>query len=194
MDSMPGAMQGASPHTLQAPVQALTAPPCSSQHLESYTRTQLHATQPPTRCPHPPPAQAAFPALFKRILTLKDERALKQHERTAYLVFAINTFQSLEDEMVRGQVLKLVSLPLWHALGKGRLQLELHAHPQLAKHWKSLTKKENKAAGKPGYVPVGGALGLEGGHGCGMVLQPAGLHGVGLKQVVLSCVGPATAC
>ncbi len=55
---------------------------------------------------------------------------------------------------MRGQALKLVSLPLWHSLGAGRLQLELHAHPQLAKHWKSLTKKEAKAAGKPGYVPV----------------------------------------
>jgi hypothetical protein len=112
-------------------------------------------------CTHHHP-QAAFPALFKRILTLKDERALKQHERTAYLVFAINTFQSLEDEMVRAPVLKLVSLPLWHALGKGRLQLELHAHPQLAKHWKSLTKKESKAADKPGYVPVGGMPGRKG--------------------------------
>ena len=58
--------------------------------------------------------------------------------------------QSLEDEMVRGQVLKLVSLPLWQALSNGRLQLELHAHPQLAKHWKALLKKEGKAAGKPG--------------------------------------------
>ena len=40
--------------------------------------------------------------------------------------------QSLEDEMVRGQVLRLVSLPLWQALSSGRLQLELHAHPQVS--------------------------------------------------------------
>ena len=33
--------------------------------------------------------------------------------------------------MVRGQVLRLVSLPLWQALSSGRLQLELHAHPQV---------------------------------------------------------------
>jgi intron-binding protein aquarius len=44
--------------------------------------------------------------------------------------------QSLEDEMVRTQALKVVSLPLWHALSEGRLQLELHAQPALAKHWK----------------------------------------------------------
>ena len=58
--------------------------------------------------------------------------------------------QSLEDEMVRGQVLRLVSLPLWHALSSGRLQLELHAQPQLTKHWKSLLKKDSKAAKKAG--------------------------------------------
>lgn len=39
--------------------------------------------------------------------------------------------QSLEDEAVRAQVLRLVSLPLWHALSRGRLQLELHDQPQV---------------------------------------------------------------
>lgn len=63
--------------------------------------------------------------------------------------------QSLEDEMVRPQVLRLVSLPLWHALSSGRLQLELHAHPQLAKHWKALAKKEAKAAKAAAKVGMG---------------------------------------
>lgn len=88
------------------------------------------------------------------MLSLKDPesanaagRPLTIQEHTAYLVFSINLFQSLEDEMVRGQVLRLVSLPLWQALGSGRLQLELHANPQLAKHWKSLLKKEQKVGG-----------------------------------------------
>ena len=67
--------------------------------------------------------------------------------------------------MVRAQVLRLVSLPLWHALSPGRLQLELHAHEALAKHWKAAAKKEAKAAAKKAkkgeeggeggsYVPV----------------------------------------
>ncbi|KAG1668022.1 hypothetical protein FOA52_006555 [Chlamydomonas sp. UWO 241] len=99
----------------------------------------------------------AFPDFFRRVTALgsggEGERELKVHERTAFMVFTINVFQSLEDEMVRGVVLRLVSLPLWHALSPGRLQLELHAHPQLAKHWKALLKKEGKAVSKPGYVP-----------------------------------------
>jgi hypothetical protein len=43
-------------------------------------------------------------------------------------------------------VLKLVSLPVWHSLSPGRLQLELAAQPALAKRWKTLLKKEAKAA------------------------------------------------
>jgi hypothetical protein len=62
------------------------------------------------------------------------------------VLFFTNVFSSLEDEMVRGQALRLVSLPLWHALSPGRLQLELHAQPALAKRWKALAKKDAKAA------------------------------------------------
>lgn len=70
--------------------------------------------------------------------------------------------QSLEDEMVRAQVLRVVSLPLWHALSPGRLQLELHAHEALARHWKTAAKKEAKAAkkakegaeGECAYMPI----------------------------------------
>jgi hypothetical protein len=43
-------------------------------------------------------------------------------------------------------VLRLVSLPVWHGLSPGRLQLELAAQPPLAKRWKALLKKEAKAA------------------------------------------------
>lgn len=43
-------------------------------------------------------------------------------------------------------MLRLVSLPVWHGLSPGRLQLELAAQPPLAKRWKALLKKEAKAA------------------------------------------------
>ncbi|KAL4443940.1 hypothetical protein ABPG75_011677 [Micractinium tetrahymenae] len=98
----------------------------------------------------------ALPTFFQRVLALKGEHGerMRMHERVAYIVFAINAFQSLEDEAVRAQVLRLVSLPLWHALSRGRLQLELHDQPQLAKHWKHLAKREAKAAKEEGHVPV----------------------------------------
>lgn len=39
-------------------------------------------------------AQEAFPGFFQRVLTLKAEHpGMRMHERVAYLVFVINTFQ-----------------------------------------------------------------------------------------------------
>jgi hypothetical protein len=48
-----------------------------------------------------------FPGFFSRLLALRlPERwaALSQHEATAHLLFMINAFQSLENDMVRPQV------------------------------------------------------------------------------------------
>lgn len=101
--------------------------------------------------------QDVFPDFFRRVVGLRQPEVLallSQHERTSYLRFSIHAFQSLEDEMTRTQVLRLVSLPLWHALSPGRLQLELHAQPALAKRWKALLKKDAKAAGSAGSVPA----------------------------------------
>ncbi|KAA6418260.1 MAG: embryo defective protein [Trebouxia sp. A1-2] len=88
----------------------------------------------------------ALPGFFNRVTTLKTGRQLRQHEKVSYLMFAINAFQSLENSAVRARVLKLASLPLWHALSEGRLQLELHAHEQLDKAWRRLAKRDAKAA------------------------------------------------
>lgn len=44
-------------------------------------------------------------------------------EKTNYLLFMINAFQSLEDEIVSETVLQLVSLRLWHSLSSGRFQV-----------------------------------------------------------------------
>lgn len=71
----------------------------------SHSLGALHLTV----CPYTaaPAVQEAFPAFFARVLALRlPERQAKlaQHEQTAYLLFMINAFQSLEDEMVRGQV------------------------------------------------------------------------------------------
>ncbi|KIY98425.1 intron-binding protein aquarius [Monoraphidium neglectum] len=107
----------------------------------------------------------AFPGFFRRVLELRAAdapAALSQHERTSYVLFFTNVFASLEDEMVRAQALRLVSLPLWHALSPGRLQLELHGQPALAKRWKALLKKDAKAA-KEAAKKGGGGEGEGGG-------------------------------
>jgi intron-binding protein aquarius len=65
------------------------------------------------------------------VVSLKRERELTVVERTSYLVFMINLFQSLENETIRAVALPLVSLPLWHALSPGRLQART-PHPASA--------------------------------------------------------------
>ena len=69
------------------------------------------------------------------MLSLKSERELTVPERTSYLVFMINVFQSLENELIRSVALPLVSLPLWHSLSPGRLQVRpVPSHVRLPRH------------------------------------------------------------
>ena len=120
--------------------------------------TPFHATH----ADHPD----KFASFFRCVMSLGSAadvagvgRELTVCEKTARLVFLIHAFQSLEDEMVRGVALPLVSLPLWANLSPGRLQLELSKNAQLEKHWRYLMKKEAKAvkaAAKGGapHVPL----------------------------------------
>mmetsp|Transcript_15961 Transcript_15961/g.37841 ORF Transcript_15961/g.37841 Transcript_15961/m.37841 type:complete len:1392 (+) Transcript_15961:941-5116(+) len=97
-----------------------------------------------------------FASFFQRFLRFRSERSMKPIDKLHYLLFCINIFGSLEEDMVRSQVLRLVSLPLWHNLSQGRLKVELQGQTSLAKHWKHLAKKEAKAAKKEGdaHVPI----------------------------------------
>jgi len=88
------------------------------------------------------------------VLALRTRFQLTVPERAALLGYLIHVFQSLENETVRGAALPLVSLPLWHALSPGRLQLELASLPQVEKHWRSLLRRESKAAKQDGQAPL----------------------------------------
>jgi hypothetical protein len=78
-------------------------------------------------------------------------------------------------------VLKLVSLPVWHSLSPGRLQLELAAQPALAKRWKALLKKEAKAA-KAAAAAAAKAQEGGGGGGGGTALAAAAAAAQGEQQ------------
>ena len=82
-----------------------------------------------------------FAGLFRRVVALDADGALTTAERTSRLVFLVCAFQSLEDEMVRGVALPMVSLPLWTHLAPGGWNSSF-ANPQLDKHWRHLMKKE----------------------------------------------------
>ncbi|GMH30504.1 hypothetical protein Nepgr_032347 [Nepenthes gracilis] len=92
-----------------------------------------------------------FKAFLERVLRLKQQgRCLTIAEKTNYLVFMINAFQSLEDEIVSETVLRLASLKCWHSLSYGRFQMELCLNPDLLKKWKRMIKREAKDSKKQG--------------------------------------------
>ncbi|KAH9608634.1 hypothetical protein KSS87_011141 [Heliosperma pusillum] len=98
-----------------------------------------------------------FRAFLDRVLHLKDQGdRFSIAEKTNYLVFMINAFQSLEDEVVSETVLRLAGLQCWHSLSFGRFQMELCLNPNLIKKWKKMTKAEAKKAKKRGesYDPL----------------------------------------
>ncbi|WJX17061.1 hypothetical protein P8452_07016 [Trifolium repens] len=83
-----------------------------------------------------------FKEFLERVIRLKEGRELNIAEKTNYLVFMINAFQSLEDEVVSMTVLRLASLKSWYSLSYGRFQMELCLNPGLVKKWKRMLKKE----------------------------------------------------
>ncbi|KAJ6414434.1 hypothetical protein OIU84_003434 [Salix udensis] len=96
--------------------------------------------------------KGVFKRFLDRVLHLKEGRELSIAEKTNYLVFMINAFQSLEDEMVSQTVLKLASFESWHSLSYGRFQMELCLNNKLIKKWRKTIKKEAEEATKRGEV------------------------------------------
>nr|POF00445.1 intron-binding protein aquarius [Quercus suber] len=86
-----------------------------------------------------------FKGFLERVLRLKEGIELSIAEKTNYLVFMINAFQSLGDEVVSETVLRLASLQSWHSLSYGRFQ-------ELIKKWKRMIKREAKEATKRGEL------------------------------------------
>lgn len=82
-----------------------------------------------------------FKAFLERVLRLKEGRSLSIAEKTNYLLFMINAFQSLEDDIVSKKVLRLAGLQCWHSLSYGRFQMELCLNPDILKKWRKVTKR-----------------------------------------------------
>jgi hypothetical protein len=76
-------------------------------------------------------------------------KTIKEH--AIYIQFMINVFQSLSDELIRAACIRLISLPLWHCLSAGKLQLELERAPKMQRLWKALQKKDQSQQQGPNH-------------------------------------------
>jgi intron-binding protein aquarius len=82
--------------------------------------------------------------LLKCLDDVDAEAARRQvvREQTALLVFLNNCFRSMEVEICRDQVKKLVSLSMWSCLQPKRREQELSMIPEWRKYWKKLQKRD----------------------------------------------------
>ncbi|KAM4663551.1 RNA helicase aquarius [Discoglossus pictus] len=89
-----------------------------------------------------------FPFFFKSIMEASvapdADSDLTLHERTVLLLFLDHCFNSLEVDLIRGQIQQLISLPMWSCLQPTRLEKELKKTPKLKKFWNLIKKTDEK--------------------------------------------------
>lgn len=88
--------------------------------------------------------ESEFSEFIEKVLDLTDPKErdrMSIQEKTWYIIFIINAFQSLEDETIRKHGLRLLSLASWKSLNLKRVQHELKSHPKLSKQWNLLQDK-----------------------------------------------------
>lgn len=109
------------------------------------------------------PDRERFDAFFSRALTLLEAggdeawtaraAGCTWAEKAEWVRFFVRVFGSLEEEMVRAQALRLVSLPMWFSLSDQDVASRLAEQPQLARPWKFLKKRRAKEAKVEGGPP-----------------------------------------
>lgn len=89
---------------------------------------------------------SSFPNLFSTVtqLLLNDSDDITIRERTQLLVFLTHCFNSVEVELIRIEVQKYISMPIWCCLSSARLQREFERVPKLKKFWNKLEKADLK--------------------------------------------------
>ncbi|XP_077992997.1 RNA helicase aquarius-like [Glandiceps talaboti] len=87
-----------------------------------------------------------FPAFFRKVLelSLAEESVISIREKALLLTFIIHCFNSLEEDLIREQVQRLLSLAMWKCLLPGRLEQELKANSKYKKFWGIIKKNDGK--------------------------------------------------
>jgi len=92
-----------------------------------------------------------FQSFFESIVTSYSSFSDQQ----SLITFLINSYRSLENEIVRKCVLKYVSIAVWAFLSPFRLKEELDASPALKKHWEyHLSQNNGKKSMDSIWIPT----------------------------------------
>ncbi|XP_065057639.1 RNA helicase aquarius-like [Rhopilema esculentum] len=89
---------------------------------------------------------ANFPGLIRRVMKLNidDTGEISIKEQTIALIFLTHCFNSLEVDLIREEIQKLISLRIWSCILPGRLEQELKIFPKYRKFWNLMKKKESQ--------------------------------------------------
>ncbi|MBM6387866.1 MAG: hypothetical protein JSY10_28530 [Paenibacillus sp.] len=92
-----------------------------------------------------------FSLFFKRVIRLLTNADLSLFLSRSVLIFLIQCFQSLENDLVRTECLKLVTIGIWNQLAhEGKREQMFNEYPNLLKLWNSSNKKMAAAGKKKG--------------------------------------------
>ncbi|XP_045537954.1 RNA helicase aquarius [Papilio machaon] len=86
-----------------------------------------------------------FPGFFEQVLrasVANDRSSQNMREQTALLMFLNHCFGSMEVQLCRDQVKRLVSLSMWISLQEGRRNQEFKLVPKWKKYWRAIQKKD----------------------------------------------------
>jgi hypothetical protein len=91
-----------------------------------------------------------FIAFFNHVVSLafSDPLVSSKQYMTVYIEFLTHMFRSLDNSIVRQNVLQFVSLPIWEALPVSVIDGLLEAHPQIQRHWKQLAHQKSSKKGE----------------------------------------------
>ncbi|XP_022116250.2 RNA helicase aquarius [Pieris rapae] len=86
-----------------------------------------------------------FPGFFEQVLhasVAEDHLSNNMREQTNLLLFLNHCFGSMEVQLCRDQVKRLVSLSMWISLQEGRRNQEFKNVPKWRKYWRAIQKKD----------------------------------------------------
>merc|ERR1712029_11727 len=89
-----------------------------------------------------------FEGFFHKLMEVslsQDTAEISLREQTSVLQFLNHCFTSMEVDLVRGQIQKLVSLSMWFSLLDRRREEELRLVPRWRKFWKAIVKKDQRS-------------------------------------------------
>jgi intron-binding protein aquarius len=93
-------------------------------------------------------------SLLVELLGLYSNEAMIMKDRTQYIIFLINVFQSIWNEVVQPVVVRLVSLPLWSNLIDSKRAHLFETHSRLNKTWTAVQKLHSNAFTEAGIEDV----------------------------------------